>query len=182
MEATTQAPGGARLPDKSEQAEDRNHVRSTELAQDVLGRVVRVVVGGRAHGRGIGAVPARAERDRPSRGEHRRVEPTERRRGLHNGGRGLQERSAAGGEWVGEARRRLYTLCVRGGRASRWGSAGGGLRVGSAPRGRGQRADVVGAAGSVAHGARRCADRRADGTGLVVLVARVPAWQHQLEW
>ena len=43
------------------------------------------------------------------------------------------------------------------------GAAGGGLRVGSAPRGRGQRADVVGAVASVAHGARRRADRRADG-------------------
>ena len=43
------------------------------------------------------------------------------------------------------------------------GQAGGGLRVGSAPRGRGQRADVVGAVGGVAHGARRRADRRADG-------------------
>ena len=182
MEATRQAPGGARLPDKSEQAEDRNHVRSPELAQDVLDRIVRAVVGGRAHGRGIGAVPARAERDRPSRGEHQRVEPAQRRRGLHNGKRGLQDRSAAGGEWVGEARRRLYTLCVRG-RASRWGSAGGGLSLSSTPRSRGQRADVVGAVACVAHGARRSADRRADGgTGLVVLVARVPAWQHQLEW
>ena len=46
---------------------------------------------------GVGAVVI------PSRGEL-----AERRRGLHNLGRGLQERSAAGGEWVGEARRRLH--------------------------------------------------------------------------